>query len=291
MGRGVKVKCVLEASALLGEGPVWDAPRGLLWWIDIRRGRLHRHDPATDASGCVDLPHRITAVAPAQDGRLVACGDTGFVYLDPDTLAIEPIVRPEGEPAGNRFNDAKVDRHGRLWAGTMDDAEEQASGAVHRLGRDGAVRRVGKGFRVPNGPAFDSTGRMFIADSPTGHIYVHANDGDGPRAIFASFGGAMGYPDGMTCDAEDHLWVAFWGGWCVRRIAPDGKVVAEVAMPVAQPTSVAFGGDALATLFVTSASTGLDADALTGQPLAGGLFAMRPNVGGTPAPIFGAPQA
>ncbi|WP_293975087.1 SMP-30/gluconolactonase/LRE family protein [Sphingomonas sp.] len=281
------VRCVADISALLGEGPLWDVARETLWWVDIKRARLHRHSPATGETRFLQLDRRITAVGLAAGGRFVACGDEGFVRLDPETGAIEPIATPEGEAPGNRFNDGKVDPLGRFWAGTMDDAEQEASGAIHCLEADGRARRVAEGFRVPNGPAFDSAGRMYLADSALGRIYAYPAGGDAPRTLFASFREEQGFPDGMTCDAEDHLWVAFWDGWCVRRLSPDGRIVAEVQMPVERPTSLAFGGEGLGTLFVTSASVGLNETALAAQPLAGGLFAFEPGMVGRPASVYG----
>lgn len=286
----VTVRCVADVSALLGEGPLWDADRDTMWWVDIKRARLYRHVPARDATGFLQFDRRITAVGLAPDGRFVACGDEGFTMIDPTSGAIQLIARPTGEAHGNRFNDGKVDLQGRFWAGTMDDAEEQASGALHCLEADGSVRRVAEGFRVPNGPAFDSTGGMYLADSALGLVYRYG-PGAEERTLFASFDEAQGYPDGMTCDAEDHLWIAFWDGACVRRLSPDGRIVAEVAMPVARPTSVAFGGENLATLFVTSASVGLDEAALAAQSLAGGLFAFEPGVVGVAPSIYGQPRA
>jgi len=100
------------------------------------------------------------------------------------------------------------------------------------------------------------------------------------KRVFKQFGDGDGYPDGMTVDAEDCLWVAFWDGWCVRRFSADGELLGEVAMPVARPTSCAFGGEKLDVLFVTSARIGLDAETLSAQPCAGGLFAWRPGVSG-----------
>jgi sugar lactone lactonase YvrE len=93
-------------------------------------------------------------------------------------------------------------------------------------------------------------------------------------------------PDGMTIDAEGGLWVAFWGGWDVRRIAPDGSVDAVVTVPAAQVTSCTFGGPDLRDLYITTAATGLAGDALRGQPTAGGLFHVRPGVPGRPPDRF-----
>jgi sugar lactone lactonase YvrE len=96
-----------------------------------------------------------------------------------------------------------------------------------------------------------------------------------------------GYPDGSTVDADGCLWNAEWGGGRVVRYAPDGRVDRVIALPCAQVTCCAFGGDKLNQMFVTTARTGLDGAALAGQPLAGALFAIEVGVAGladTPFP-------
>jgi sugar lactone lactonase YvrE len=52
---------------------------------------------------------------------------------------------------------------------------------------------------------------------------------------------------------------------------------------VARVTSCAFGGPELDTLFLTSAREKLSEEQLAAQPLAGGLFRVRPGVRGVPA--------
>ena len=99
-------------------------------------------------------------------------------------------------------------------------------------------------------------------------------------------GEASGTPDGSALDAEGFLWNAQWGAWRIVRYAPDGRVDRIVPMPVAQPSSCAFGGPQLTTLYVTSARERLSDAALAAQPLAGSLFAFEPGVSGLPLPSF-----
>lgn len=287
------VRCVAQVGAVLGESPLWDESRGCLWWLDIKAqdqaSRLLRLDPAGLLTR-TQLPGRFTALAPTRGAQLIACSEKGFGFLDPDEARWTPWLAPAGEPPGNRCNDAKVDRHGRLWAGTMDDAEQAASGALHRLDPDGQLLRIGAGFRVPNGPAFDGAGRMYVADSPRRRIYRYPADAldSSQRTLFAAFSEDQGCPDGMTCDAADHLWVAFWDGGCIRRLSPAGEIAEEIRLPVARPTACAFGGARHDTLYVTSASIGLSAAARAQQPLAGGLFALVPATPGLAPCAFGA---
>lgn len=283
------VTCVADTRCLLGEGALWDDASQTLWWVDIKGRRVFRHDANGLASA--DMPEMVSALALTGAGGMLAAVPGAVVRLGDDLALGEQLFELAGEPAGNRTNDAKVDARGRWWVGTMDDAEAEASGALWCVDAAGATRAA-TGFRVPNGPAFDSQGAMYLADSARQIVYRFA-DGvpcdDRDAHVFARFGEAEGYPDGMTVDAEDHLWIAFWDGWCVRRLSPAGQVVAEIELPVQRPTCPVFGGERFDTLYVTSARVGLNAEALLHQPQAGGVFAVSDSgVTGRPANRFAA---
>ena len=279
---------VADCRATLGEGPVWVPRDDALYWLDVKGLRLFR----LDAAGAVTqwpTPFRIGGIAPCRGGGFIAGTEHGLAWVDPITGTFEIFDNPERDRPGNRFNDAKVDRAGRFWAGSMDDGERAASGALYRVDANCplpriTVTRIDDDYRVTNGPAFSRDGRtMYHTDSALQTIYAFDLDAAGDVAnkrVFAQFEGADGYPDGMTVDAEDCLWVAFWDGWCVRRLSPAGETIATIAMPVGRPTSVAFGGPALDRLYVTSARIDLDDAALAAQPHAGGLFVLNPGVTG-----------
>lgn len=274
--------CIADVGAVLGEGPVWDERDGALYWVDIPERRVFRWS-ATDGLRTRDVPRHVCSLLPRARGGFIGGGHDGFLAIGAD-LAIEVIGNPEPDLPGNRFNDGKTDRAGRFWAGTMDRAEAQASGSLYRLDPDLSWQRIDTGYRVTNGPAFSVDGRtLYHTDSALQTVYAFdlAADGTpGNRRVHLQFAPADGYPDGMTVDAEGCLWIAFWDGWCVRRFAPGGERLAEIAVPVQKPTSVAFGGAKLDRLFITSASRDLSAAERAGQPRAGGLFVTEPGVRG-----------
>jgi D-xylonolactonase len=282
--------CIAATGAILGEGPVWVAREQALYWLDIAGRAVHRIDPATGEATRWQTPFRITAIAPRAAGGFVAGSEHGLVLIDEGMTRFDVLADPETHLPGNRFNDGAVDPAGRFWAGTMDDAEEQASGALYRLDPDLRWSRHDEGYRVTNGPAFSADGRfLYHTDSAARLIYRFVLGVDGGlsgRELFARFGPADGHPDGMAVDRDGCLWVAFWDGWCVRRLSPEGRIVASLPLPVQRPTSCAFGGADLDRLFITSATIGLDHAALAGQPLAGGLFVVDPGVCGVPVPSF-----
>jgi sugar lactone lactonase YvrE len=266
---------VADVHAVLGEGPVWVAAEGALYWLDIK-GRLVFRLNSEGEVQAWPTPWRIGSLAPRAGGGFIAGSEHGIAHVDLAAERFELLFDPEEDRPTNRFNDGKVDRFGRFFAGTMDDREKEASGAFYRIDKNLLCTRFDDGFRVTNGPAFSPDGRLMYAnDSARQVTYAYTVGTDGipaGRRPFVQWGEGNGYPDGLTVDAQGCLWLAFWDGWCVRRVSRDGERLGEWRLPVARPTSVAFGGPALDRLYVTSASIGLDAAALGTQPNAGGLF-------------------
>lgn len=273
-----EARCAADVRALLGEGPVWVEAEQALYWLDIKGKKIFRLDGTGDVASW-DTPIRVGSIAPRQGGGFIAGTEHGFARIDLDEGRFDIVHDPEPGLPGNRFNDGTTDLRGRFWAGTMDDAEEAATGSLYRLDADGACRTIDSGYRVTNGPAFAPDGsRMYHSDSALQLIYAFdlGEDGaPGQRRLFASFAEGDGYPDGMTVDSEGCLWVAFWDGWCVRRLSPEAEVIETIEVPVQRPTSCAFGGPALDRLYVTSARIGLNPDSLDMQPCAGGLFLLH----------------
>lgn len=276
------VECLADVGATLGEGPVWVAAEQALYWVDIPERRVFRWS-AADGLRTIAVERHVCSLLPRRRGGFIGGGYDGFIAIGSD-FAVTPLVDPEPGLAGNRFNDGKIDRSGNLWAGTMDRAEAQASGSLYRLDQELGWKRIDSGYRVTNGPAFSRDGRrMYHTDSALQTVYAFDLGPDGAvgeRRVHLRFGEGDGYPDGMIVDAEDCLWIAFWDGWCVRRFAPSGELLATIEVPVQRPTSVAFGGPDLERLFITSAARDLTGRELEAQPQAGGLFVTEPGVRG-----------
>ena len=303
---GTEVRCVWPAGALLGEGPLWSPRDAAVWFVDIRGSRLLRWDPADGGQGgghgggqgggrrewpmdeaCCWLVERADG-----DGFLAGLRSR-FVHLRLDggrpVIAAE-IARPEADLPGNRFNDAKADAWGRVWAGSMDDAGAAPTGSLYRIDADGTVTRADGPYTVANGPATSPDGRtLYHTDSAARTVYAFDLGADGVlsrKRVHIRFGDADGYPDGMTCDAEGGLWIAHWDGGRVSRFHPDGSLDRAVALPVSRVTSCVFGGPGLDRLFVTTA-----AFERAHEPLAGGLFEIDPGVRGPAPAMFAGPGA
>ena len=278
--RLAQISCVADVKAILAEGPVWVAPESAIYWVDINGKKVFRvHNGETKSW---DTPLKVGSIWPREDGGFVAGTEQGLAFTD--FARFDLFANPEEGLPDNRFNDGKTDRQGRFWAGTMDNRERAARGTLYRLDPDRRLTAIDSGYRVTNGPAFSPDGRtMYHNDSSLQLTYAFDLDEAGNasnRRPFIQSGKGDGYPDGMTVDAEGCLWIAFWDGWSIRRFSPSGERLLQLDVPVQRPTSCAFGGDDLKTLFITSASRDLEGTELDRQPLAGGLFAADVGVQG-----------
>lgn len=274
---------VIPVGNILGECMLWDDLHQSAWWTDIHGRRLHRLQWPAKQLQVFELPTRLCAFGFIEnDDRLVCAFAEGFAYYTPDTGALEWLVQPEAGFTGTRFNDGRVDRQGRFWSGTMVEntpatnaAGETVAGSLYCLAGGQVEKRLGD-IRISNSLCWspDAT-TVYFADSPTGVIRAFDFDaaagrlGAGRDFVRVPAGGA---PDGSVIDSEGCLWNAHWGGGRVVRYSPQGDVLAELELPVTQPTCLCFGGPDLDLLFVTTAKENLDAAALAAQPRAGHVF-------------------
>jgi sugar lactone lactonase YvrE len=282
----VEVRCVARAEDRLGEGPCWSPLEQRLYWFDIKGQRLSWC--AADGGGreAFDLPVRASAAAPRASGGLLVATEKGLAHIDPDARTFE-ITQPHDLGPGFRTNDGKIDLAGCFWWSSMDDNGGERPGAVFRTEPNGRTERMLTGIHIPNTIAASRDGTLlYLADSKRQTIFAYRLDELSQVYEFAHTRGEAGTPDGSAVDAEGFLWNAQWGAWRVVRYAPDGRIDRIVDMPVEQPSSCAFGGPDLSTLYVTSAWDGLSTEARASQPLAGALFAFEPGVKGLALPLF-----
>lgn len=277
----------------LGEGPVWNWQKQKLFWTDIYNRRIWVFDPANHNSTVFwNGNYQVGGFAFTRTGNMVLCTDKG-VFLQ--ILNTEGC--PEGEPEllfeiplgkNEMFNDITVDPEGRIFAGTLIRPDFRG-GTLYRLEKGKKPEVVLTGLYCSNGMTFSLDQKYFFhTDSRVHRITKYKYDREtgniSSPEIYFQGNEEMGSPDGITLDSQDHIWAAFWGGGCVRRLDPSGCVVSEYALPARQPSSVMFGGKCLEELYVTSAAENAD-NIITGYfsdgTFAGGpLYRLRPGVTG-----------
>ena len=270
-------EAVLTTGAYLGEGAAWDAVRGQLIWVDILAGLVHRFDPASGLDVSISVGQPVGAAVPRLRGGLALAMRDGFALMD-EKGSVNLVAEVERKVRTTRMNDGKCDPMGRFWAGTMNELDSSPRlGSLYRLDATLVVTRVLGGVTESNGLDWSPDGNtMYYID--TASYGVDAFDFDvengdiSRRRRLITFDPGDGAPDGMTTDSDGCLWVAFWGGWEVRRYSPRGKFDRRIRLPASRVTSCAFGGADFQDLYITTARGGLGEDESAEQPLAGSLF-------------------
>ncbi|MHB1533610.1 MAG: SMP-30/gluconolactonase/LRE family protein [Acidimicrobiales bacterium] len=297
MSETVEADLVIDARALLGEGPLWHPAEHLLYWVDIDAHQVHRFDPVQGSDQVFDMGQAVGAICIRQAGGFALAVQDGFAVAGPALGEMEIVALVEADDTGIRMNDGKCDRQGRFWAGTMSYDYVPGAGALYRLDPDHTVTTMLVSVTVSNGLGWSPDGAtMYYVDSFAGGIDAFDFDPDegtitNRRRLVAldeeprrpAWGRPV--PDGLTVDADGYVWVAVYGAGEVRRYDPRGRLEQVVELPVMGVTSCTFGGEDLGELFITTARPPAGAG-LGAEPLAGGLFRGRPGPRGLPADTY-----
>ncbi|WP_409432604.1 SMP-30/gluconolactonase/LRE family protein [Litorimonas sp. RW-G-Af-16] len=288
-----------QVNNTLGECPIWDPRSQRLLWVDIQQSKFWSLDPETDAPLSYELPQRMGSFGlMSEQGTYIGAVEDGFAIFTPAQGRFDPIA-PILKPHEHlRMNDGRVDRAGHFWAGSMEEIPpepRQPKGKFMRLspGADGKpeISDYFENTKIPNSLCWSADGKtLYFADSTKGCImktgYDAATGAVGSPQIFAG-PYTTGAPDGSCIDAQDHLWNAVWGAGKIIRYRPDGTDALTLNLPVSQPTCVCIGGKNLDQLFVTTATDGLDTEALEAQPLAGTILRYDLGIKGRKENIYG----
>ena len=289
----IRVDCVVREEAIVGESPVWCPRENVLYWVDITGQKIHRFHPSTCRNDTFYLPKPVTALAVRTKGGLTLSLKKEFALFDFQSQALSYLGDPEPDQPDNRFNDAKCDRQGRFWAGTMGNIHWDApSGGLYRLDPNGTITCHQRDVICANGMGWSPDNRtMYFTESFRYAVYAYdfsaAAGTISNRRVFVSLDRATGgFPDGLTVDAEGHVWSVHNAIGRVVRYAPDGRIEQTIELPVPRPCGCVFGGEKLDTLYITTARETLTPEQIAKYPLSGSLFAAVPGVCGLPEPEF-----
>ncbi|ACA87926.1 SMP-30/gluconolactonase/LRE family protein [Shewanella woodyi] len=279
----------------LGEGVIWDTLSQQVWWTDIEGKMLYAFEPQSHKLSQWHMPERLCSFALTETkGLILAAFASGFALyrFEGKGPEIEWLARPELSLQENRMNDGRVDAKGRFWCGSMVEEEtaQGDTGSLYCINK-GQCQWQGDGYQILNGLAWSLDNRwLYCADSAKNRIYRHSFDAKeaslGPVETFATTAEHI-HPDGSTVDSDGSLWSAQWGGGRVVRYSVDGDIQFILKLPVSQPSCVAFGGEQMNLLFVTTAREGLSSQQLNSQALAGDLLVYQlRGVRGLPTPHY-----
>ena len=278
--------CVVPAGDWTGEGAVWAASEKAVYWVDIGRFLIHRFEPdsGTVRNWFFDEPVCTLGLTDRADTLIVATASK-VIFWQPANDARADFTNPEHGRQGVRLNDGRPDPAGNFWVGSMHFGEgaEKGVGKLFRVNADGSVSVEKTGIGISNtfcwspdntrfyfGDTLANVINVWDYDLATGRI---ANE----RPFFAGFD--RGGPDGSAMDRDGYLWNARYGGGCIVRVSPEGKVDRVIEMPVTNVTTCTFGGPQLRTLFITTAFR-------SDERLSGGLYRLDVEVPGLPESRF-----
>lgn len=281
---------VHAAPMLVGECPLWHAAERNIYWVDIGGFTVHRKHPLTGEHRSWRMQSEPAALAIHPHGGLVVATRAGFVHLDTASGAVTPIAAAPYDTATTRFNDGRVDAAGRFWVGTIFEPRDRQGAAMYCLEKGVVSLKWAGGMTVSNGLAFSPDGQaMYHADTTSHRIDRYRFDVatgtvQHPER-FQSFSTDKssnygGRPDGAAVDSEGAYWCAMFEGARLLRFSPQGELLREIALPLRCPTMLAFGGDDLRTLFITSASHGRSPEERAQYPLTGCVLSIQVDVAG-----------
>lgn len=272
----------LEINAVLGEGAFWNYKSNELFWIDIEGKKMHIYNPVTKQNKTIEMPCRIGTVVPTeQKNKAIVALEDGIYIVDTESKELILLSDVESNLIENRFNDGKCDPNGNLWVGSMHLEQTQPKASLYKINETGKAEKMLGNITISNGIVWTKDKKsMYYIDTPTGHIKAFDFD---PKTnsisnerIAVTVNPEDGYPDGMTIDNNDMLWVGMWNGNAVAQYNPKtGKLIKKIEVPAHNVTSCTFGGDNLDELYITTASVDMTDEEKKKYPLAGSVFKVK----------------
>lgn len=275
----MEAKLLIHCEDQIGEGIFWHKKQEKLLWLDIDGCMLHEYAFHTKVLTDHPFTDKVTTIIPREgyDDEVVLALKDKIICYHLQNKTFRELLDIPSIKQDYRTNDGKASPEGRIWIGVMHMNTQHENGALYCIEQDLSFREILTGQSIPNGIVWNSRGDvMYYADS--GKKCIYAFDYDRKNGSLSSQRVAIrvppeyGIPDGMTIDADDHLWVAHWGGFGVYIWDPsDGRMTGKVEVPAPNVASCTFGDKN--QLFITTARSGLSERELEQYPLSGSVFA------------------
>jgi len=256
-----KIEKVSSIRSELGEGPCWDEIEKTIYWVDIIKKNIHSYNFEKNIENTISLKKYVGSIGLRKTGGLIAAIEDGFYFINEKSENIKLIKNVSGN-INKRFNDGKVDALGNFWAGSVSLDEKQPIGRMYCLKSNLEMIELFNSITISNGIAWSlDNKKMYYIDTPTMSVDVFdfdiENSNLSHRRTLLKIPREIGYPDGMTIDIDDKLWIAHWGGYQVCRWDPDTKKILErIKIPAKRVSCCSFGGNDLSDLFITTAKSG-----------------------------------
>ncbi len=271
-------------KCILGEGTLWVKEHDSIYFVDIKKKRIHILNNKNKKKKIVKVNKEIGFLAHIKKNVFILGLQGELRIINLKTKKIIKSIFIEKNIKLNRINDGKTDPSGRLWFGTMDNLERNIEkGSLYCLDKNLNLNKVDTNYMITNGPAFINSNNFYHTDSRKRTIYkirINKKLRILNKKVFKKFKKNDGVPDGMTVDKKNNLWVGHYHGGCVSVFNKRGKKIHKINLPAKNITNCAFGGKNNSELFVTSALKGMKTIEIKKYKFSGSLFKIQTNIRG-----------
>ena len=262
-----KVELLDNCNNSLGEGITYSSSNNNLYWLDIGNiSKLYSLDLSSNKKEIFELPEIVTATSIKSQNELILATTNGLKLFNTSNKKFESVVNIESQQSLTRSNDGASDALGRFWFGTMQNNFDKNGngiplkeniGKLYKVDTNKKISVIEEDLGIPNTFVWSPDNKNFyFTDTLNGTILNYSFELESGelsnKKNFATFD--RGHPDGSTIDTDGCVWNCRWGGSCIVRFTPSGKVDQIIEMPVQNITNCVFGGKDMKTLFITTAS-------------------------------------
>ena len=284
-----KPECVWKTKSTLGEGTLWVKKLNSLFFVDIKKKKILIFNSKTNKKKILKLDKEIGFIVQIKKNIFMLGLRSELRIINIKNLKTLYSMSIEPNKPNNRLNDGKIDPASRLWFGTMDNSERKKSGSLYCLDKNFILHKVDDNYFITNGPAFINKNNFYHADSKKRIIYkIRINNKLKilKKKIFIKFNKNSGFPDGMTTDNNNNLWVCHYDGGIISVYDLKGKKIHKIVLPAKNITNCTFGGQSNKEIFISTARKDMKMSEIKKYPLSGSLFKVKSNLKGKKTNFF-----
>ena len=277
-------KVIWKSNCILGEGTLWVKEHNSIYFVDIKKKRIHVLNVKNKKRKIINLNKQIGFLAHIKKNLFILGLERELRIINLKTNKLIKSIYIEKNLPKNRINDGKTDPKGRLWFGTMDNPERSIKkGSLYCLDRNLNFHKVDTNYFITNGPAFLDENNFYHTDSRSKIIYKIKINKDFKilkKKIFIRLNSKDGSPDGMTIDNKKNLWVCHFHGACISVFNTKGKKLHKINFPAKNITNCTFGGQKNNDLFISSATKSMSKKDYKKYRYSGSFFSVKTNMKG-----------
>jgi len=280
---------ILDSKTLLGESGFYLHKTNEIVFLDLIETSIifYSIDNKILNKENLKLKKPLGNVYPIDDDNFIISSYEGMHIYNRKKKSLKYFndVRKINELVNISYNDGTISKN-KLWIGLSHIKESKNIGYFGYL-QDKKFVTIDKGFKVSNGPAIDENKvTLYFSDSLNSSIYEYSLKNFKKKTLL-KFTKNQGFPDGITLDKKNGLWVAHWGGGQVSRVnLKTKKIDYTIKLPALNVTSVTFVGKKLNYLFITTAKIETNKTQLKTYKHSGSSFIIKTKYTGLKIPYY-----